>query len=185
MPKRVQQSLGLTPRAYQAQLDLCRLWDLVCMQKSQAEIAHEMGKDPAWVSRGIKRVKADFATNHALPNEGSIIRENLARWESIFAEARRIADSSVGFARISSLRLVAEILRHKAEYEVTVGWVANRRYSDEARRGPTMEELRGEISLEDLEDLFVTVADSIKERNMKSADAKEVPALPQAAQTGE
>jgi hypothetical protein len=171
---------GLSPRAYQARLDRCQLWDLVCRRTPQTEIAHVMNKDPAWVSRTIQEIQSDFSTARATPNESGIIQDNIVRWETLYAEARREADSSNGFKRVSALRLCAELLRHKAEYEVTVGWVGNRRYGDEARRGPTMEELRGEISLEDLEDLFVTVADSIKERQMKAADVKEVPALPPA-----
>jgi hypothetical protein len=168
---------GLSPRAYQKRLDLSRLWDLVCMQKSQAEIAQIMDKDPAWVSRSIKKIQADFSTVHATPAEGGIIRENLARWETLYSEARRIAAVSDGFKRISALRLCAEVLRQKAEYEVTVGWVANRRNGKEAHRGPTIEELRNEISDEDLDAVFLIIAKTIERK--QAANAKQIPALPQ------
>jgi hypothetical protein len=89
--------------------------------------------------------------------------------------------NSVGYARISALRAAAEIHRHKAEYEVTVGWVANRRYGQAEPRKPTMEELADEISKEDLEAVILINADSIRQRRMKAAAAKEFPALPQPA----
>jgi hypothetical protein len=44
-----------------------------------------------------------------------------------------------------------------------------------------MEELSSELLQEDLEDITLTIADSIRERRMKAADAKETPALPLAA----
>ena len=174
---------GLSARAYQALLDRRKLWDLVCMQTPQVQIAQIMGKDPAWVSRTIQEIQADFATVHATPNESGIIRENIARWESLFAEALRNLYNSAGFPRISALRAAAEIHRHKAEYEVTVGWVANRRYGEEAHRGPTIAELRDEISEEDLKAVFLTVADNIREQEAK--EAKEIPALPDAATAGQ
>ncbi len=176
---------GLSPRAYQALLDRRELWNLVCMRTPQVQIAQIMRKDRAWVSRTLQEIQADFSTVHATPNESGIIRENIAQWESLFAEALRNLYHSTGFPRISALRAAAEIHRHKAEYEVTVGWVANRRYGDTEPRKPMMEELRDEISREDLEAVFVTVGDSIKQRKMKEAKAKAIPALPQPAQNGQ
>src|SRR2546423_1502540 len=133
----VPRNRGLSPRAYQALLDRGQLWDLVCMRTPQEQIAHIMGKDPAWVSRAIKQIQTDFSTVHATPNESSVIRENLARWASLYSEALRNLKNSVGYSRISALRAAAEIQRHKAEYEVTVGWVANRRYGNAEPLKPT------------------------------------------------
>src|SRR4051812_10789641 len=97
----------LSPRAYQALLDRRKLWDLVCMQTPQVQIAQMMGKDPAWVSRTIQEIQADFTTVHATPNESAIIRANIARWESLLAEALKNIHTSAGFARISALRAAA------------------------------------------------------------------------------
>lgn len=148
------------------------------MRTPQVEIAQIMGKDAAWVSRTIREIQADFATVHATPNESAIIRENLARWESLLADALRNLQNSTGYARISALRVAAEIHRQKAEYQISVGWVANRRYGDVGPRKPTLDELADEISQEDLEDITLTLADSIRERRMKVVDAKTIPALP-------
>jgi len=178
-----QRRAALSPRAYQARLDLCRLWDLVCMQKSQTEITQIMDKDPAWVSRSIKRIQSDFSILYGTPTEGEIIRENLARLESLYAEALNTVHSSDGYSRISALRVTAEIVRQQAEYQVTVGWVANRRSDNNGARGPTWEQVSESISMEDLETITLTMADSIRERRMKAADAKEIPALPLAAET--
>jgi hypothetical protein len=150
--------------------------DLVCRRTPQAKIAQIMGKDPAWVSRTVKQIQADFSTVQATPNESGIIRENLVRWETIYADARRVAAVSEGFARISALRVCAEVLRNKAEYEVTVGWVANRRADKNGARGPTWEEVNESISYEDLKDLFITVGKRFEQD-------KKVLALPQPADT--
>jgi hypothetical protein len=173
----------MSPRAYQALLDRCDLWDLVCRRTTQAEIAQIMGKDPAWVSRTLKQIQADFSTVQATPNESGIIRENLVRWETIYADARRLAAVSEGFNRISALRVCAEVLRHKAEYEVTVGWVANRRSDANGARGPTWEEVSESVSQEDLETITLTMADSIRERRMQAANLKTLAAAPLAAKT--
>ncbi|HEY7001946.1 MAG TPA: hypothetical protein VH330_09400 [Candidatus Udaeobacter sp.] len=155
------------------------MWELVCMQTPQVQIAQTMGKDPAWVSRTIQEIQADFAKVRATPNESGIIRENIAKWESLLAEALRNLHNSNGFARISALRAAAEIHRHKAEYEVTVGWVANRRYGNAAEPWkPTMEDLAAEFAPGDLEAIVLTMSDHIREKQAKQAKAKEIPALP-------
>jgi hypothetical protein len=173
---------GLSPRAYQALLDRCKLWDLVSMRTPQVQIAEIMGKDPAWVSRTLQEIQSDFSTVHATPNEVGIIQENLVRWQTLYAEARQVATASDGFKRISALRLCAELVRQKAEYEVSVGWVTNRRYGEGARgasRAPSIEELRDEISQEDLEAITLRLGDDIRERRAKEAKAKEIAALPE------
>ncbi len=174
---------GLSPRAYQARLDLCRLWDLVCMQKSQTEIAEIMGKDAAWVCRSIKRIQADFSIVYATPTEERIISENLARLESLYAETLRTAFASTGHTRVYGLRIAADILDQQAQYQITVGYVANRRSDAEKSRSPTIEELRSEISTEDLKSLFVTVADQIKKKRMKAANAERDSSFAAARQT--
>ena len=40
----------------------------------------------------------------------------------------------------------AEIQRQKAEYEITLGWIANRRYDHAEPRKPILEDLRSEVS---------------------------------------
>jgi hypothetical protein len=70
----------------------------------------------------------------------------------------------------------------RPEYQVTVGWVANRRINNMAvAAAPTMEELRDEISAEDLDAIILDVADSIKER--RKAELEDCPPLPLEAVT--
>lgn len=170
---------GLSPRAYQALLDRRKLWQLVCMETPQVQIAQMMGKDPAWVSRTVQEIKADFSTVHATPNESSIIRENLAQWESLLAEALRNVHNSTGYSRISALRAAAEIHRQKAEYEISVGWVVNRRYGNAEPWKPTMGNLAVEFAPGDLEAIFLTVSDDIRQRQAKEAKVKEIAAFPE------
>lgn len=145
------------------------------MNKSQAEIAAEMGKDAAWVSRSIRRIQEDFSTLYGTPDEKRLVRENIARLQNLYAAALKEAFSSDGFKRISALRLAAEIQRQLNEYQVTVGWVGNRRVDNMAVGVPTMEQLRDEISDEDLDAVILDVADSIKER--RKSEPPDRPAL--------
>ena len=117
---------AMTPRQYQKRLDFCRLWDLVCRDKTQAEIAHELGKDPAWVSRSIKEINADFSRVFVTPDESRIISENLAMFQRLYSEAVNTASAASGYVRTGGFRLAADILRQKAAYQIAVGYVQNR-----------------------------------------------------------
>ena len=97
-----------------------------------------MGKDPAWLSRTIRELQADFATVHATPNESGIIRENLARWESLLAEALRNLHNSTCSALVSALRLAAEIQLLSSDYHIIVVLVGNSRYRDAGPRQATL-----------------------------------------------
>jgi hypothetical protein len=137
------------------------------MNKSQTEIASEMGKDAAWVSRSIRRIQQDFSTLYGTPDENRLVRENIARLQNLYAAALKVAFSSEGFKRISALRLAAEIQRQLNEYQVTVGWVANRRIDNMAIGTPTMDDLRDEICDADLDAIMLEVADSIRDKKSK------------------
>ena len=111
-----------------------------------------------------------------------LLEKTLHVWKVLYAEALNTVHNSDGYSRISALRVTAEIVRQQAEYQVTVGWVANRRCDPNGTRGPTWEEVSESVSQEDLEDLFITVGDDFKARRMKAAGARTIPALPLATE---
>ena len=86
-------------------------------------MAAELGKDPAWVSRSVREIQADFATVFSSPEESRLVSENLARFESLYAVALNTAFASTGYARTGALRLAAEVLRQKTAYELSLGYV--------------------------------------------------------------
>lgn len=170
----------MTPRAFQKRLDLCKLWSLVCRGKRQSEIAHEMGKDPAWVSRSIKEINADFSKAFTTPDESRLIAEKLVKFHTLYSEAMNTAHTSSGHARISALRLATEIIHQEASFQMAVGLV--RKVPSDVRvagmigvagNAPDMELLRGEFRDGDLDQILLEIADSIREQ--QSAKALESP----------
>lgn len=114
---------GLTPRSYQAKVDLCRLWDLMNQGRSQADIARLMRKDPAWVSRSIRVIQDDFSTVYQRPAEKELANDHLARIESLYSKAMRIAEDGEGMAQAAAVRTAAAILRDKMQFLQFVGLV--------------------------------------------------------------
>jgi len=166
----------ITPRAYHKRIDLCRLWSLVCRGKTQTEIAQEMGKDPAWVSRSIKEINADFSKAFTTQEESRLISERLLKLQNLYLEAMDTAYASSGHVRISALRLASEILHQEASFEMAVGLV--RKVPNDVRLAgvigvagnqPNLELLRGEFQDGDLDQILLELADSIRERQSEAA----------------
>lgn len=91
--------------------------------RSQAEIARRMGKDPAWVSRSIRIVQDDFTTVYQRPEEKEMADDHLARLESLYAKAMRIAEDGEGMAQAAAIRTAAAIMRDKMQFLQFVGLV--------------------------------------------------------------
>lgn len=118
-----QRPRGLSPRAYQARVDLCRLWDLMMQGSSAAEIARMMGKDPAWVSRSIKKIKGDFSTVYERPTEKEMVNDHLARLETLYGKAMKAVEDGEGMAKVAAIRTVNSILRDKSQFLQFVGLI--------------------------------------------------------------
>ena len=107
---------ALSPRAYQTRLDLCHLWDLMSQGKRPSEIAQMMGKDPAWVSRSIKKVQLDFSTVFQKPDERRVIQEQLAKLDALYSRAVSAAESSDGMKQLLAIRTATTILRERFNF---------------------------------------------------------------------
>lgn len=121
-----QRPRGLTPRSYQAKVDLCRLWDLMNQGRSQAEIARKMRKDPAWVSRSIQTINDDFSTVYQRTAEKQMANDHLARLESLYKKAMQIAEDGEGMTQAAALRTASSILRDKMQFLQFIGLVEER-----------------------------------------------------------
>lgn len=82
-----------------------------------------MRKDPAWVSRSIRRIQEDFSTVFQRPKEADIVNEHLARLESLYSKAMRIAEDGEGMAQAAAVRTAGAILRDKREYQQYMGLI--------------------------------------------------------------
>ena len=166
----------MNPREYKKQQDFCKLWTLACMGKTQAQIAREMNKAPAWVSRSMKQIRADFSKAFSTPEESRLIGEKLLKLQGLFVEAMNAAQTSSGHVRISALRLAAEIAQQETAFHLAVGLV-RKAPSDVRVAGmigvagnqPDMELLRGEFQDGDLDQILLELADSIREKQSEAA----------------
>jgi len=124
--RRRRERRSMSPREYEARVDLCRLWDLMQMRLPSVEIGRRMSKDPAWVCRSIQKIESDFTTLFPRPNEERTIATNIATLESLHARLLREAEDLEGSAKVAALRAAAEVWRQKCDYEIRTGQVAER-----------------------------------------------------------
>ena len=82
-----------------------------------------MGKDPAWVSRAIKKVQSDFSTVYQKPKESRLIEEQLARLESLYARAAATAETTEGANCIMAIRTAASVLREQFQFLQYTGMI--------------------------------------------------------------
>jgi hypothetical protein len=111
----------MSPRSYQARVDVCRLWDLMLLGRSQAKIARIMGKDAAWVSRAVKKLQTDTSLAFHRPKETETTNEHLGRLESLYFKALAMVEISEGKAQVTAIRTAATLLREKAQFLQFIG----------------------------------------------------------------
>ncbi len=143
---------------------------------TQSEIAQEMQKDRAWVSRSLKEINADFSKAFTTPDESRLIEEKLVKLHTLYAEAMNTAFTSSGHIRIGALRLAAEIAQQETTFHLSVGLI-RKAPSDVrvagmigvAENQPDLELLREEFQDGDLDQILLELADSIRERQSDAA----------------
>lgn len=114
---------ALSPRAYQARLDLCRVYDFLIQRKRPSEIAELMGKDRAWVSRAIKKVQQDLSPMFETPTEKRAIQEQLAQFELLNSKALRLAASTDETKQLLAIRLAATVMAERQKFLQYIGLV--------------------------------------------------------------
>jgi len=114
-------------RAYETRRDLLELHTLLDSGMRPVDIAREMGKDPAWVSRSTRRLRQDPTLAFRTPQEGEVIVQTEARLELLYQQAFRAAMSCTGQARIAAVRVAGSMLRQLTDYRVRVGLLEERK----------------------------------------------------------
>lgn len=115
---------SMSPREYQARLDLLHVQDCIWARMKPAEIARKLGKDKAWVSRAIQRLETERATEYRSPRESELIGDNVRQLESLLSSALAVAQrEKEAKTQLSAIRTAADLLRQKADYEISVGFV--------------------------------------------------------------
>ena len=112
---------AFSPRAYQARLDLCHVYDFLSQGKRPAEIARAMGKDPAWVSRAIKKLQQDPSTIFETPTQKRAIQEQLARFELLRSKALCLAGSTDENKQLQAIRLANSIIADEQKFLQYIG----------------------------------------------------------------
>lgn len=115
------QRCGISQREYETREDMLELRALVDSGLRPAQIAREMGKDPAWVSRSIPRLRSDPALAFRAPVEGAIIVQVLERYETIYRQAIRGAAECDGSAKAGLLKVAATVLKQNVDYLFRIG----------------------------------------------------------------
>lgn len=135
--------------------------------KTQCEIAEAMGKDAAWVSRSVKRIRADFSSVYVRPEARQMMDEHLAQLDSLYRQALQTAESAAGMAKISALRLAGELLTKRAEYQKSIGLLPDaEKLNAQDDEGPmiALRDLQQDFPREHLEEIIVTSASRIMAR---------------------
>lgn len=125
--QRKRRRCGISPREYDAKRDLLELHALLDSGMRPAEIAKEMGKDPAWVSRKMKELRENATLAFRKPCEGELITQALTRFETLYHQAFRAAMKNQGVAKVGLFRVACAIMRQFSDYQIRVGLVEERR----------------------------------------------------------
>ncbi len=112
-----------------------------------AEIARQLGKDKAWVTRTIQGLETEGETAYRSPKEMELVGGNLAQLDSLLASALSIGHRQKDAkTRIAAIRVAADLLRQKSEYEIAVGFVHKREArADGDGQGMTVKMIHEEI----------------------------------------
>lgn len=117
----------MSPREYQARIDLLRVQDYLWARMKPADIARKLGKDKAWVTRAIQKLESERATAYRSPEERQLISENVRQLESLLAKALAISHGGSDVkTQLAAIRTAADVIRQKSEYEMVVGFVQRR-----------------------------------------------------------
>lgn len=103
-------------------------------RKTPGEIAHLMEKDPAWVSRSIRRIQEDFGTVYPTPREKVVITENLSQLENLYARALSLVSAGTARERAAAIKTALDVLEMKADYEIRIGYVRDRKRGEPSRQ---------------------------------------------------
>lgn len=135
------------PREYAARLDRLRVQDCIWARMKPAEIARQLGKDKAWVTRTIQGLETEGETAYRSPKEMELVGGNLAQLDSLLASALSIGHRQKDAkTRIAAIRVAADLLRQKSEYEIAVGFVHKREArADGDGQGMTVKMIHEEI----------------------------------------
>lgn len=152
---------AISPRAYKANLDRLKVQDCVFARMRPSEIARHLGKDKGWVSRVIKSLEKDKATTFRRPEELPLVRDNLARLESLLAKAMRLVNVERDSKRkLAAMRVASDMVRQLGEYQIAIGLVGRRdRKSSVHRLGELPEGISEELPFEAVCKIF----DKLKE----------------------
>ena len=115
----------MSPREYAARLDLLRVQDCLWARMRAAAIARKLGKDKAWVSRTIARIREEQSTAFQTPNERALIAENFAQLDSLMSRALAETEGPAK-GRLGAIRIAMDVLRQKSDYQLAVGLVQKR-----------------------------------------------------------
>ncbi len=126
----VRRRLGISIREADTRRDLLELNALVDRGMRSADIARYMGKDPAWVSRSIRRVRDNPEIAYRKPQEAEIVAGHHEQLEMLYTMALRSALLEPEKPNLYAIRIAAHLRRQILDFEIRVGMVETRQRSN-------------------------------------------------------
>lgn len=98
----------------------------------QAEIARTMEKDPAWVSRSVRRLRDAPQIAFRKPREAELLARHHEQLEALYSMALRTVTADPQKLNIYAIRIAAHLRRQILDFEIRVGMVETRTRTDMA-----------------------------------------------------
>lgn len=111
----------MSNREYEARRDLLELHALLDSGMRPVDIAREMRKDPAWVSRSTRRLREDDALTIPRPEARELIDQTETRLNLLYQQAFRAAMNASGPTQIAGFRNAGALLRQLTDFRLRVG----------------------------------------------------------------
>lgn len=121
---------GLSIREADSRRDLLELHTLLDGGLRQAEVARVMGKDPAWVSRSIRRLRESPEIAFRKPCEAELVARHHEQLEALYALAMRTVTADPDKVNIYAIRIAGHLRRQILDFEIRVGMVETRTRTD-------------------------------------------------------
>lgn len=156
---------SVSPRKYEATLDLLRVQDCLAARMRPCEIARHLGKDPAWVSRTVRKLLSEKATAYATDAERATLEEMRRDYDRLIATAMEMKETGSDKGKLAAIQTASAALRAKHDFLIKTGLVQLRDVPTEAPANLVKTPMAGldeKAGKQDADALLIAMADRIR-----------------------
>ena len=135
------------------------------------EIARHLGKDPAWVSRTIRKLLSEKATAFASNAERATLEDMQRDYDRLIATAMEMKETGSDKSKLAAIQTASAALRAKHDFLIKTGLVQVRDMPTEAPANLVKTPLAGlddNTGRQDADALLIAIADRIREERGES-----------------